>query len=266
MPPPLSSVRRPGRRGCPNLLAAGSGFGPAGTALHDTLIPVTEPPLDDDEVRRTSSPDGDRGELDPDEDDLDEADLDPEEFEMRAARRKFQREQRAAWGSWKQDRELNRRKVKRSLVSLVVVAVLAGLLAYGCDALRGPRQVRFADTVSGYRLEPPTPQTDQLAGQLQADGAIGPAARYYRGPGEVLLIAGYTTDIPTDVVGGLLPPVTGADNDYSGHGGPLTCGATAQGSRCVWKSSDLVGGTSASGMPPEALEKITRELRANAIR
>jgi hypothetical protein len=249
---------------------------------------VASRPLDDDEahdgVRRGDASDA-RSDDEPDEsagdglddadqlddadefDDLDGFDLDPDELEMRVAARNYEREQRAAWGSWRQDREQNRKKVLRSLFGLLIGSVLAGFVAYGCSVFRAPQQVRFADTVSGYQLQPSTPDNEQLAGQLQAAGAVGPAARYYRGgSGEVLLIAGYSTQIPTDVVSSLLPPVTADDNDLSGRGGPLNCGATAEGSRCVWKSTDLVGGTSARGMAPAALEKITRDLRAGAIR
>lgn len=219
---------------------------------------MSERPIDDGE-----QPDAvDHHARDPRELTADELD----ELEMAAARRKFEQEQRQAWGKWRQDRELNRRKVLRSLIGLVVGAVLAGLLAYGCDAIKGPRHVGLAHEVGGYVLQPPTPDTQRVAGQLEAAGATGPAAGIYRGPQDVLFVAGYSTDVPVDVVEQLLPPAVGADNDYQGRGGPLTCGATADGSRCVWKSSDIVGGTSARGVPPDQLEKITRDLRAGAIR
>lgn len=200
--------------------------------------------------------------------------LDLDEIEMAAARRKFEREQRQAWGKWRQDRELNRRKVLRSLIGLVIGAVLAGFLAYGCNAIRGPRQVELADKVDDYLLQPPTAATQQLSGQFEAAGATGPAAGTYRGPSgvpnggpiDVVFVAGYSTEIPLEVVEQLLPPVTGNDNEYREDGPPLTCGATADGSRCAWTGSDLVGGTSARGIAPEQLEKITRLLRAKAIR
>jgi hypothetical protein len=199
------------------------------------------------------------------EDEFDDS-LDLDEIEMAAARRKFEQEQRQAWGKWRQDRELNRRKVMRSLVGLVIGAVLAGLLAYGCDAIRGPRQVELADKVDDYVLQPPSAATQQLSGQFEAAGATGPAAGTYRGPNEVVFVAGYSTEIPLEVVEQLLPPVTGADNEYRNDGPAQTCGATADGSRCAWTSGDLVGGTTARGIPPEQLEKITRVLRAKAVR
>jgi hypothetical protein len=168
-------------------------------------------------------------------------------------------------GSWKQDREANRRKVLRSLVSLVVVALLTAFVAYGCDLLRGPRQVRLAEKVDGYVLQPSTAETEHLAGQFEAAGATGPAARYYSGPHQVLFIAGYSTEIPADVLSSLLPTVVADEIEYKGRGGPLNCGTTADGSRCVWKSSDVVGGTSAKGVPVAELEKTTRDLRAGAL-
>lgn len=181
-------------------------------------------------------------------------------------RKRIEDEKRAAWGSWKQDREANRRKVLRSLVWLVVVALLTAFVAYGCDLLRGPRQVRLNDHVAGYVLQPPTAENEQLAGQFEAAGAVGPTARYYTGPNQVLFVAGYSTQLPTDIISSLLPPVVSGDIDYTGRGGPLNCGATAEGSRCVWKSGDIVGGTSAKGVPPAELENTTRDLRAGAFK
>jgi hypothetical protein len=183
-----------------------------------------------------------------------------------AKRKRIEAEKRAAWGSWKQDREANRRKVLRSLVSLVVVALLTGFVAYGCDLLRGPRQVRLNDQVADYVLQAPTSETEQLAGRFEAAGAVGPAARYYSGPHQVLFVAGYSTELPTDVLSSLLPAVVSGELVYTGRGGPLDCGATADGSRCVWKSSDVVGGTSAKGVSPTELEKTTRDLRAGALK
>jgi hypothetical protein len=236
----------------PQLTDRGNRSRPGRPSPRDTLTLVATPnQFQPDEPRP--------GEPEPEEFSLDE-------LEMDAARRKFERQQREAWGTWRQDREQNRRKVLRSLIGLLIGSVLAGVLAYGCSALRAPREVRFADSVSGFELQPATSETDRLAGQLEAAGATGPEARYYRGTDEVLLLAGYSTDLPTDVVASLLPPVTTGDNEYQGRGGPLECGATADGSRCVWKSTDLVGGTSARGMAPDTLEKVTRDLRAGAIR
>ncbi|HSP36501.1 MAG TPA: hypothetical protein VLR26_01980 [Frankiaceae bacterium] len=196
-----------------------------------------------------------------------QSEFDDDEYEefVRDSGRKVE-ETKRAWGSWTQDREQNRRKVLRALVGLVVVTVLTGLLAYGCDVLRGPPQVRLNDQVAGYVLQPPTSETEQLAGRFEAAGATGPSARYYRGPNLVLFVAGFSTELPVDVVAQLLPPSVSGDIDYEGRGGSLTCGATADGSRCLWKSSSIVGGTSAKGVPPDALEKVTRELRAGALR
>ena len=183
------------------------------------------------------------------------------------ARRDREEQGRLAWGSWRQDRALNRRKVLRSLVGLLVAVVLTGLLAYGCSLVRGPRHVRLNPVVSGLTLQPSTPDTQQLQGRFEAAGATGPAAGYYRGPnGDVLFVAGYSTELPPDVLSSLLPPVTGSDLEYEGRGGPLNCGATANGSRCVWKSSDMVGGTAATGVAPNVLEQVTRDLRGGAIR
>jgi hypothetical protein len=175
-------------------------------------------------------------------------------------------EVRRAWGSWRQDRELNRRKVLRSLVGLVVISVLTGLLAYGCSLLRSPRQVKLNSTASGLTLQSPTSETVQLTGAFEAAGADGATAGHYRGTGtDVLLVAGYGQQLPTDLLSGLLPPVTGADLDYTGSGGPINCGATSNGSRCVWKSGDLLGGTAATGVAPDALERLTRDLRTSAL-
>lgn len=171
-----------------------------------------------------------------------------------------------AWGSWRPDRAANRRKTLRALVGLVVVSVTAGLFAYGCDLLRGPPQVRLNTEVGGYVLQPPTAETESLRGRFEASGAIGPAAAYYRGPTDVLFLAGFGTELPTDVVDELLPPGIGADAEFDGRGGPLVCGPTIGGSRCLWKSGDVVGGTSGAGLPPDQLERITRDLRAGALR
>lgn len=186
-----------------------------------------------------------------------------------AKRKREEQESQQAWGSWRQDREANRRKVLRSLVGLVVSVTGAALLAYGCSVLRGPQQVRLADEVSGYLLEPPSEQTQRLAGQFEAAGATGPAAGIYRaspdGRGDVLFVAGFGVDLPVEVLGGLLPPTTTGDARLEGRGGTLTCGATADGSRCLWKGAEIVGGTSAVGVAPEVLEQVTRDLRAGAI-
>jgi hypothetical protein len=233
-----------------------------------TPEPTRDPPRDRPEVpaARTSQPGRDFDDRDLDDRDFEEEEDPDYENPAVAKRKRIEAEKRAAWGSWKQDREANRRKVLRSLVSLVVVALLTGFVAYGCDLLRGPRQLRLNDQVDGYVLQPPTAETEQLAGQFEAAGAVGPAARYYAGPHQVLFVAGYSTELPTDVISSLLPPVVSGDSEYSGRGGPLNCGATADGSRCVWKSSDVVGATSAKGVSPTELEKTTRNLRAGAIK
>jgi hypothetical protein len=196
-----------------------------------------------------------------------EAEIEAEQAALAAAARKRKDEENVrAWGSWRQDRELNRRKVLRSLVGLVVAAVLCGLLAYGCSILRGPQQIRLAPEVSGFVLQPPDPATQELAGRFEAAGAVGPAAGVYRGTDDVTLLAGYGAPLPVQVLDPLLPASTGDDVRYEGRGGTLTCGPTATGSRCVWKGAEVLGGTFADRIPPEALQTITRDLRAGAIR
>jgi hypothetical protein len=183
-----------------------------------------------------------------------------------ARRQREQEQERLAWGSWRQDRELNRRKVLRALVGLVVVIVASALLAYGCDAVRGPQQLKLEPSVAGLSLQPPTDETEQLRGSFEAAGAVGPAAgRYTDGRTSTLFVVGIGQEIPITVLSGLLPAST-ADLDYDGPGGPVTCGPTADGSRCLWKNGDLVGGTAARGTPPEALAALTRELRGGAVR
>jgi hypothetical protein len=182
-------------------------------------------------------------------------------------RRRQQDEEQAklAWGSWRQDRELNRRKVLRALVGLVVVSVLAGVVAYGCSILRGPPQLRLASRVGDFTLQSPSSDTERLAGQLNAAGAQGTTAGRYTGPpGDVVIVAGISDEIPPEVLGQLLPDITVGDTVYDGRGGPLTCGATASGSRCVWQSGDVVAGSIAA-MPPEQLAAVSRDLRAGAL-
>jgi hypothetical protein len=191
----------------------------------------------------------------------------PLEYEPDEPRRKTEEELRRAWGSWRQDRVANRRKVLRSLVWLVVIVVLTSLLAYGCDLLRGPPQVRLNAAVAGLTLQPPTGETERLRGQFEAAGAVGPAAGHYRGAEtDILLVAGIGKELPSGVLSELLPPVTGSDLEYEGRGGALNCGATAEGSRCVWKNGEIVGGTAASRLAPDVLERFTRDLRAGALR
>ncbi len=184
----------------------------------------------------------------------------------RPQRKQVDEEQaRQAWGSWRQDRELNRRKVLRALLGLGIAALLAGVVAYGCDILRGPPQLALAARVGDFTLQPPSSETEQLSGRLEAAGAQGPVAGRYAGPGgDVLIVAGISEEIPPEVLGELLPQITVGDTVYDGRGGPVTCGATASGSRCIWKSGDVVAGTSAA-RPPEDLARVTRDLRAAAI-
>src|SRR3954470_19559244 len=183
-----------------------------------------------------------------------------------ARSKKDQEEQaRLAWGSWRQDRELNRRKGLRALVGLVVVSVLAGVVAYGCSILRGPPQLQLAGRVGEFALQPPSSETERLAGRLEATGAQGTTAgRYVGPPGDVVIVAGISDEIPPEVLGQLLPDITVGDTVYDGRGGPLTCGATASGSRCVWQSADVVAGSTA-GPPPEELARLSRDLRAGAL-
>jgi hypothetical protein len=200
-----------------------------------------------------------RSEPDPDE----ETELDP----AAVKRRRNVEQERRALGSWRQDREMNRRKVLRSLVWLAIIVVLTSFLAYGCSQLRGPRQLELNPSVGTFALLAPTNETEQLRGQFEAAGATGPTAgRYRNGATEVLLAVGVGTDLPTVVLGSLLPPVTGGESETPGRGGPVACGATATGSRCLWKSGDIVGGTSANGVSPEVLDGLTRDLRAGAVR
>jgi hypothetical protein len=63
-----------------------------------------------------------------------------------------------------------------------------------------------------------------------------------------------------------LLPRTSHDAPFEGRGGTLTCGPTSDGSRCLWKGAEIVGGTVGKGLTPEALERITRDLRAGAVR
>jgi hypothetical protein len=200
--------------------------------------------------------------LPPDDDaELDDGSGDPE-LDPRVRK---EAEARHALGSWRQDREANRRKVLRSLIGLVVIVLASALLAYGCSVLRGPAQVHLADEVSGFVLLPAGPQEESLRGRFEAAGAIGPAAGTYRGTSDVLVIAGFGSDLPVEVLGSLLPD-TSDEAPYEGRGGTLTCGPTADGSRCLWKGAEIVGGTVAKGLPPQALADITRDLRAGAVR
>lgn len=199
----------------------------------------------------------DDAEHDESDDELDALERDP--------RVRKEKEARQALGSWRQDREANRRKVLRSLVGLVVIVLATTLLAYGCSVLRGPAHVHLADEVSGFVLQPAAPDEESLRGRFEAAGAVGPAAGTYRGTSDVLVVAGYGSDLPVEVLGTLLPS-TSDDAAYEGRGGTITCGPTADGSRCLWKGSDIVGGTVGKGLTPEALERITRDLRAGAVR
>ena len=206
-------------------------------------------------------PDDDAG-LDP-SDELDELDgsgdpdLDP--------RMRKESEERKALGSWRQDREANRRKVLRSLVGLVVIVLATAFVAYGCSVLRGPAQVRPRQRVGRLRPAAGHPSGGGLRGQFEAAGAVGPAAGTYRGTSDVLLVAGYGSKLPVEVLGSLLPS-TSDDAAFEGRGGTITCGPTTDGSRCLWKGAEIVGGTVGKGLPPVALAAITRDLRAGAVR
>jgi hypothetical protein len=176
--------------------------------------------------------------------------------------RRREEQERLAWGSWRQDRELNRRKVLRALLGLLVVVVLAGMFAYACDRIRGPQQLHLSSRVTDFTLQPPDDESQQLLGRYQAAGAVGPAVGRYTGPpGTVLFAVGLGTALPTDVLARLLPDATGGDITFEGNGGPISCAPTAQGSRCVYKNGNEVGGTSAAGITPPALAEVTRTLR-----
>jgi hypothetical protein len=209
----------------------------------------------------TARPPDDDAEHDEPIDERDDGSGDPE-LDPRVRKEK---EATKALGSWRQDREANRRKVLRSLVGLVVIVLATTFLAYGCSLLRGPAQVHLADEFSGYTLLPATPSEESLRGRFEAAGAIGPAVGTYRGTSDVLLVAGFGSDLPVEVLGSLLPS-TSNDAPFEGRGGTLTCGPTSDGSRCLWKGAEIVGGTVGKGLTPEALERITRDLRAGAVR
>ncbi len=210
---------------------------------------TAHPPDDDAELDDADGLDGLDGSGDPD--------LDP--------RVRKEKEARQALGSWRQDREANRRKVLRSLVGLVVIVFATAFVAYGCSVLRGPAQVHLADQSGGFVLQPASPQETSLRGQFEAAGAVGPAAGTYRGTSDVLVVAGYGSKLPVEVLGSLLPS-TSDDAAFEGRGGTITCGPTTDGSRCLWKGSEILGGTVGKGLTPQALAAITRDLRAGAVR
>jgi hypothetical protein len=243
----------------PNLLARSTtrpgAHLPDGPAWHAGGVTTRDPAADGDDGANDDRAD-------------DDAEFDEWGEELPPPRRKVEDEEaaRKAWGSWRQDREKNRRKVLRALVGLVVISVLAGVFAYGCDALRGPRQLVLSERVGDFALQAPTSETEQLQGRLEAAGAAGPVAGRYAGPaGEVTIVAGIGDELPPELLSSLLPDVTGDELVYEERGGPITCGATATGSRCVWKSADIVAGTTAA-TPPADLERISRDLRVGAVR